>query len=77
MKKRPGRCRRCRRTDGEAGRISWGGLCIDCGTAAVLDNNNSLSLKRGAAYEHWRDAINAHYAEAGAAVGKDGRAVNG
>lgn len=57
MRKRPPSCRRCGRPDSEAGRISWGGLCIDCGTDATLDQARQMNAKSGPLYEKWKAAM--------------------
>lgn len=47
------RCRVCRRTDGEVGRISRGGYCEECGIKANLDARDQMQAKQGPVYERY------------------------
>jgi hypothetical protein len=46
-------CRNCGRAEREVGRISLTGLCVDCASAAMIENVNGLRAQSGPVHQRW------------------------
>lgn len=58
-RRRPEKCRRCRRPHGEV-YVSFRGLCTECSIAAVAESNRSMAERSGPAYERWKKKMAAY-----------------
>ena len=51
---RPKTCRNCERHESEVGRISWRGLCSECGRERYMANHDQMLVHSGPFADHWR-----------------------
>lgn len=58
-RRRPAKCKRCRRPHGEV-HVSFRGLCTECSVRAVTTNIRSIADRTGPEYEKWLKAQRAY-----------------
>lgn len=51
------RCRKCKRSSGEVGELSWTRQCAYCGDSALVENVASMVAHRGPGFEKWRRSM--------------------
>jgi len=56
-KHRPASCRSCGRSTVEAGPISRGGLCGDCGAERMLSNYRAMLAQEGPEWERYSAGV--------------------
>ena len=45
------RCKDCKRTDSDVGELSWNGLCSECQSRRMNENNDSIHVGYGPGHE--------------------------